>query len=249
MEAMLPAATQASKSAAGKPPVRVVCAEMAGSGIPVGIVPAGTGNLLARNLGIPLAPDAAIDTALNGQDQAIDTVRIDGDDLEPTRFVVMAGLGLDAAIMANAPEALKARIGWPAYVVAGARQLRYPAHRVDISVDGGDPVRRRARTVVIGNVGSLQAGIPLLPDARIDDGLLDVVVIAPRRVFGWIPVMARVLTRRRTVDDRLDRYTGRTVEITAAHATPRQLDGDLVAPGTRIRAEVEPGRLLVRVPR
>jgi diacylglycerol kinase family enzyme/membrane-associated phospholipid phosphatase len=235
--------------AGGDGTVRVVCAEMAGTGVPVGIVPAGTGNLLARNLGIPLSHDLAVETVLNGQDQAIDTVRIEGDDLGPTRFVVMAGLGLDAAIMADAPEALKARIGWPAYVVAGARQLRYPALRVDISVDGAEPVRTRARTVVIGNVGSLQAGIPLLPDALIDDGLLDVVVIAPRRLFGWIPVIARVLTRRRTVDDRLDRYTGRTVEITAAHSTPRQLDGDLVSPGTRIRAEVEPGRLLVRVPR
>jgi diacylglycerol kinase family enzyme/membrane-associated phospholipid phosphatase len=235
--------------AGGDGTARVVCAEMAGTGIPVGIVPSGTGNLLARNLGIPLSHDAALDTVLHGQDQAIDTVRIEGDDLSPTRFVVMAGLGLDAAIMADAPEALKARFGWPAYVVAGARQLRFPALRVDISVDGRDPVRRRARTVVVGNVGSLQAGIPLLPDARIDDGLLDVVVIAPRRVFGWIPVIARVLTRRRTVDERLDRYTGRTVAITAAHATPRQLDGDLVAPGTRIEAEVEPGRLLIRVPR
>jgi diacylglycerol kinase family enzyme/membrane-associated phospholipid phosphatase len=236
-------------AAGGDGTVRVVCAEMAGSGIPVGIVPAGTGNLLARNLGIPLSHDAAVDTVLNGQDQAIDTVRIEGDGLSPTRFVVMAGLGLDAAIMAHAPEALKARIGWPAYVVAGARQLRFPALRVDISVDGEPPVRRRVRTVVIGNVGSLQAGIPLLPDALIDDGLLDVVVIAPRQVFGWIPVVARVLTRRRTTDERLDRYTGRRVEVTAAHATPRQLDGDIVAPGTQIRAEVEPGRLLIRVPR
>ena len=235
--------------AGGDGTIRVVCAEMAGTGVPVGIIPVGTGNLLARNLGIPLSHELAVDTVLNGQDQAIDTVRIDGDDLDPTRFVVMAGLGLDAAIMADAPEALKARIGWPAYVVAGARQLRYPALRVDISVDGAEPVRRRARTVVIGNVGSLQAGIPLLPDAMVDDGLLDVVVIAPRKVFGWIPVMARVLTRGRTVDEQLDRYTGRTVDITAAHAAPRQLDGDLVTPGTRIHAEVEPGRLLVRVPR
>jgi diacylglycerol kinase family enzyme/membrane-associated phospholipid phosphatase len=235
--------------AGGDGTVRVVCAEMAGTGVPVGIVPAGTGNLLARNLGIPLSHDLAIQTVLIGQDQAIDTVRIEGDDLPTTRFVVMAGLGLDAAIMAHAPEALKARIGWLAYVVAGARQLRFPALRVDISVDGEEPIRRRARTVVIGNVGSLQAGIPLLPDALIDDGLLDVVVISPTRVFGWIPVMARVLTRRRTTDERLDRYTGRRVEITAAHSTPRQLDGDLVSPGTQIRAEIEPGLLLVRVPR
>jgi diacylglycerol kinase family enzyme len=221
---------------------------MAGTGVPVGVVPVGTGNLLARNLGIPLGRDQAIDIVLNGQDRAVDTVRVEGDGLEPTRFVVMAGLGLDAAIMAGAPDALKARIGWPAYVLAGARHLRYPAVRVDISVDGEPPVRRRVRTVVLGNVGSLQAGIPLLPDAQIDDGLLDVVVIAPRQVFGWVPVAARVIARRRRTDDRLDRYTGKTVEITAAHATPRQLDGDIVGPGTRLRAEVEPGLLLIRVP-
>ena len=71
--------------------------------------------------------------------------------------------------------------GWTAYVVAGAKHLRYPAVRVDIAIDGGEPVRRRARTVVIGNVGNLQGGIPLLPDAEIDDGKLDVVVVAPRR--------------------------------------------------------------------
>jgi diacylglycerol kinase family enzyme len=144
---------------------------------------------------------------------------------------------------------LKAKIGWPAYVVAGARQLRYPAVRVDISVDGGEPVRRRARTVVIGNVGSLQAGIPLLPDALIDDGLIDVVVIAPRRLFGWVPLALRVFTRRRRTDDRLDRFTGHSVTLTVPHPTPRQLDGDTVGPGTELRAEVEPGLLLVRVPR
>jgi diacylglycerol kinase family enzyme/membrane-associated phospholipid phosphatase len=236
-------------AAGGDGTVRLVCSEMAGTGIPVGVIPAGTGNLLARNLGLPLLHDLALDTVLHGQDRAIDIVRIEGDELAPTRFVVMAGLGLDAAIMAGAPDALKARIGWPAYVVAGARQLRYPAVRVDISVDGAEPVRRRARTVVIGNVGSLQAGIPLLPDALIDDGVLDVVVIAPRQLFGWVGLALRVLTRHRRTDDRLDRFTGRSVSITAAHSTPRQLDGDIVGAGTQIRAEIEAGRLLVRVPR
>ncbi len=235
--------------AGGDGTVRVVCSEMAGTGVPVGVIPTGTGNLLARNLAVPLGHDLALDTVLHGQDRAIDIVRIDGDELAPTRFVVMAGLGLDAAIMAGAHDALKARIGWPAYVVAGARQLRYPAVRVDISVDRAPPVRRRARTVVIGNVGSLQAGIPLLPDALIDDGVLDVVVIAPRRLFGWVGLAIRVLTRHRRTDDRLDRFTGKSVVIKAATATPRQLDGDPVGAGTEIRAEIEPGRLLVRVPR
>ncbi|MGH3508502.1 MAG: diacylglycerol kinase family protein [Nocardioidaceae bacterium] len=236
-------------AAGGDGTVRVVCSEMAGTGTPVGVIPVGTGNLLARNLSIPLSHDAALDAVLRGQDRAIDIVRIEGDDMTETRFVVMAGLGLDAAIMEGAPDALKAKIGWSAYIVAGARQLRYPAIRVDISVDGGEPMRRRARTVVIGNVGSLQAGIPLLPDAKIDDGVLDVVVIAPRRLFGWVPLLFRVLTRHKRVDEKLDRYTGRSVTITTPHATPRQLDGDTVGAGTRIHAEIEPGRLLVRVPR
>jgi diacylglycerol kinase family enzyme len=236
-------------AAGGDGTVRVVCAEMAGTGVPLGIVPMGTGNLLARNLGIPLAWDEALETVLRGQDRAIDVVAIEGDNLEPTRFVVMAGLGLDAAIMAGAPDALKARIGWTAYVVAGARHLRYPAVRVDISVDGAEPVRRRARTVVIGNVGSLQAGIPLLPDALLDDGLIDVVVIAPRRVFGWVGLALRIFSRGKRVDERLDRYTGRSVVITTPNAAPRQLDGDTVGPGKELRATIEPGLLLIRVPR
>jgi diacylglycerol kinase family enzyme/membrane-associated phospholipid phosphatase len=236
-------------AAGGDGTVRVVCAEMASTGVPVGVVPAGTGNLLARNLGIPLGRDQALEVVLRGQDRAIDLVMVKGDGLEATRFAVMAGMGLDAAIMAGAPDALKRRMGWPAYVVAGMRHLRYPAVRVTISVDGSEPVHRRARTVLVGNVGSLTAGIPLLPDARIDDGVLDVVVIAPLRVLGWFSLLWRVLTRHPRTDERLDRFTGRSVVVTAASATPRQLDGDPVGSGTEIHAEVEPGVLLVRVPR
>jgi diacylglycerol kinase family enzyme len=120
---------------------------------------------------------------------------------------------------------------------------------VTITIDDAEPVVRRARTVVVGNVGSLQAGIPLLPDAEIDDGVLDVVVLAPRRVSGWPALVYRVMLRRRRTDDRLDRFTGRSVAISAAHAIPRQLDGDLVGAGTELRCVVEHGRLLVRVPR
>jgi diacylglycerol kinase family enzyme len=236
-------------AAGGDGTVRVVCAEMASTGVPVGVVPAGTGNLLARNLGIPLGRDQAIEVVLRGQDRAIDLVQIKGDGLATTRFAVMAGMGLDAAIMEGAPDAMKRRMGWSAYVVAGMRHLRYPAIRVTISVDGAEPVHRRARTVLVGNVGSLTAGIPLLPDARIDDGVLDVVVIAPLRVIGWFSLLWRVLTRHPRTDERLDRYTGRSVVVTAATSTPRQLDGDPVGPGTEIHAEVEPGVLLVRVPR
>jgi YegS/Rv2252/BmrU family lipid kinase len=235
--------------AGGDGTVRTVCHELARTGVAVGIVPLGTGNLLARNLGIPLHVGDAIDVALNGQDRAIDLVSLEGDDLEPTAFTVMAGLGLDAAIMNNTDDELKKRVGWVAYVVSGVRQfVRYPATRVEISVDDGPFVKHRARTVVIGNVGHLQGGLPLMPDAKVDDGLLDVVVISPSRMTGWVRVAYRVIGKRPRTDGRLDRMTGRTVVLRADRPTARQLDGDAAGEGTELRAEILPGVLLVRVP-
>ena len=115
--------------------VREVCAELAGTGIPVGIIPAGTGNLLARNLGIPLYLRSAIDVALNGQDRAIDLVKVGGDGIEDTHFMVMAGMGFDAAIMEGVNDDIKKKIGWIAYVVSGLKSLMFPAVKVEIPID------------------------------------------------------------------------------------------------------------------
>jgi len=156
--------------------VRAVCEELAGTGVPVGIVPAGTGNLLARNLDIPLYLRSAVDVALNGQDRAIDMVEVSGDKMEDATFLVMAGMGFDAAIMEGVNEDIKAKVGWLAYVWSALKSLMFPAIRVEVSVDGGEFTRHRARTIVVGNVGFRQAGMPLLPDASIDDGQLDVVL-------------------------------------------------------------------------
>ena len=230
--------------------VRTVCAELAGTGVSVGIVPAGTGNLLARNLGIPLQLQAAVEVALNGQDRAIDLARVSGDGLGvDEHFMVMAGMGFDAAIMEGASEEIKARVGWLAYVVSGLRNLMFPAVRVDIRLDGGDWTRHRATTVLIGNVGYLQAGMPLLPDAAIDDGVLDVVVLHPNRFLAWIPLAVRVLRRGRRSDALINRMTGRTVTVRAHSETPRQLDGDPVGAGYELHAECVHGKLLVRIPR
>ncbi len=229
--------------------VREVCAELAGTGIPVGIVPAGTGNLLARNLDIPLYVRAAIDVALSGQDRAIDMVSVTGDGLDKTHFMVMAGMGLDAALMEGVSEELKAKVGWLAYVWSALKSLMFPVTKVEISIDGGEPTTHRARTIVVGNVGYLQAGMPLLPDATIDDGLLDVVILYPRRFLSWLPMVYRVLAKRPRTDDAINRMTGRTVSIKAASDTPRQLDGDSVGPGRELHMECIHGRLLVRVPR
>ena len=230
--------------------VRTVCAELAGTGVPVGVVPAGTGNLLARNLGIPLYLEAAVDVALNGQDRAIDLVSVGGDGIgEDEHFMVMGGMGFDAAIMEGADDAIKAKIGWLAYFVSGIKQLRSPSFRVEISVDDGPFTKHRALTVVVGNVGYLTAGIPLLPDANIDDGVLDVVIVSPRRFLSWVPLLWRVMSKGKRVDEELNRMTGRKVVVRTAHDTARQLDGDPIGAGREIRAECIHGRLLVRVPR
>ncbi|CAN5553334.1 hypothetical protein BH10ACT10_BH10ACT10_09530 [soil metagenome] len=230
--------------------VRTVCAELAGTGVSVGVVPAGTGNLLARNLGIPLYLQAAVDVALNGQDRAIDLVKVSGDGIgADEHYMVMAGMGFDAAVMEGANEKVKAKVGWLAYVVSALRNLMFPAVRLEISVDGGEWTRHRARTVLIGNVGYLQAGMPLLPDAAIDDGVLDVVILHPSRFLSWIPLAVRILSKGRHTDDLINRMTGKTVSIRAGADTPRQLDGDSIGSGRELHAECVHGKLLVRVPR
>lgn len=231
--------------------VREVCAELAGTGIPVGIVPAGTGNLLARNLDIPLFIRAAIDIALNGQDRAIDMVKVTGDGIEgDTHFMVMAGMGFDAAIMEGVNEEIKKKVGWFAYVLSALKALMFPTMRLEVSVDGGEFSRHRARTCVVGNVGSLQGGMTLIPDAAIDDGQLDVVLLYPRRFLSWIPLFVRVLSRREErAGESVARFTGRTVVVRASLEVPRQLDGDIIEPGQELHMECIHGRLLVRVPR
>jgi YegS/Rv2252/BmrU family lipid kinase len=229
--------------------VREVCAELAGTGIPVGIVPAGTGNLLARNLDVPLFIRAAVDVALTGQDRAIDLVEVSGDGIEDTHFMVMAGMGFDAAIMEGVNEDIKKRVGWIAYVLSGLKSLMFPAVRIEIAIDDEPPTKHRARTVVVGNVGYLQAGMPLLPDASIDDGLLDIVILHPRKFLSWIPLAYRVLAKSAQTDETINRMTGRKVTLRASGDTPRQLDGDSIGSGRELTMTCIHGRVLVRVPR
>jgi diacylglycerol kinase family enzyme len=233
--------------AGGDGTVRVVCAELARTGIPVAVVPAGTGNLLARNLGISLDLETALTELLDGSEQRIDSVLIEGDQLSSDRFVVMAGLGLDAAIIADAPDEVKKRVGWAAYVVSTLKNLNHPFVRVEIVVDDQTPVRRRARTVVIGNVGTLQANIPLLPDAKPDDGRIDAVVLSPRRITHW-PRLALGLLIKPLREQHVERFSGRRIQIRADKTVRRQLDGDTISEGRALTAEVDPSALVVRVP-
>ena len=222
------------------------CAEgLAETGVPLAIVPHGTANLLARSLGIPSHPKSALDIALDpagiSADRTIDLAVADG-----TPFTAMAGLGLDAAVVAG--TRLKHQFGWFAYALSGAVHLAVPPAPFRIRLDDGEPVERYARSVVVGNSGMLPGGFTLLPAARLDDGLLDVGVLAPRGPFGWTRVATRVLSLSRHQDQMLERFQARKVEISTSALLPREIDGELIEHGHRLTVTVAAKALVVRVP-
>jgi diacylglycerol kinase family enzyme len=231
--------------AGGDGTVRAAAQGLAHSGVPLGILPQGTGNLLARNLEIPRDDDEALEVALGGADRTIDLGRLD----DGTAFAVMAGAGFDALMMREAPDRLKTVIGWPAYLIGGARGLRHRRLHLTLHVDDEPPREAVVRTVLVGNVGRLQGGLELLPDATPDDGALDVALVAPRSPKDWIVLVARGLLRRPRPDRRLELLRGRRVEVRTRHVEARQIDGDLIEDGRGFTAEIDAGALVVRVPR
>lgn len=223
--------------------VRCCAGILAGTGIPVGVVGAGTGNLLARNLGLPADPADGLDCALDGVDRRIDLGTL-GDE----RFAVMAGVGLDAGMVEHTPDRLKARIGWPAYIAGIARKLLDRPMHTRITIDDGAPLRRRARMVLVGNVGTLHGGIELLPGARPDDGLLDVVVLSPRGLLSWARALGRLFTGRRSSARPVEHYQGRVISIHTRQSEMRELDGDPYGRGHDLEIGIDPEALVVRVP-
>ncbi|WP_333767457.1 diacylglycerol kinase family protein [Streptomyces sp. IBSBF 2435] len=230
--------------------VRAVAEALAGTGVPLAVAPHGTGNLLARNLGLPLDPVRALDAALGGTARPVDLGRIEGDDLPPTLFCAMSGAGLDAALMERTPDRAKSALGWPAYALGSVRALRVPRTAMTLRLDGGEPVRRTARMVVIANVGRLQGGASLAPDARPDDGLLHVVLLDPRGLGGWLGAAAYVLhgSSRRSGAGGVETHACRRVDLVLRTRQPREIDGDPVAAGRQLSARVVPGALSVLLP-
>jgi YegS/Rv2252/BmrU family lipid kinase len=237
-------------AAGGDGTIRAVASALAGSGVPLAILPIGTGNLLVRNLDLPTDLDEALDAVWSATDQTLDLGYLRGDDPEEgEHFAVMAGMGFDAAMMEDAPEGLKEKLGWLAYVVSGAKHLTDRGFEVAIRVDDGQWQRRRARGVLVGNVGQLQGGLELLPDARPDDGLLDVAVLAPRSLRDWAVLAWHVIRRRQDqAGHRLETNRGRRVSVRSKWPQHRQIDGDVIDPANHLEAEVRPGALTLRVP-
>ncbi len=227
--------------------VRAVAAALVGGAVPLGLLPGGTGNLLARNLALPVDDLAgALRVALTGRDHRIDVGWVAfGDDPEQV-FLVMAGMGLDAETV-DADEDVKKRLGHVAYVLSGVRALAKPGFRARLTGGGARSRLRHTRMVVVGNCGELTGGVALLPDAAVDDGLLDVVVAAPEGALGWLAVVFDVLTRRHRGHPGLQRHTGERFVLETDRPVAAQLDGDVVGPRRGLRARVQPDALVVRL--
>ncbi len=243
--------------------VRAVAQELVGTGVPLGLLPGGTGNLLARNLELPVdSLERALEVALTGRNRHVDAawMTLDPDDLELEEhvgegssagerrhaFFVMAGLGLDAAIMDSTSEELKNRIGWGAYVPAGFKHFLRDRFKVTLSVEGGEEETERARTVVIGNCGKITGGIDLMPDAEPDDGTLDIVVLAPRGLAAWLAVVGRVVTKSGRRTTHMSRFRGTSARVTVDDPQRVQVDGDIIGEARRLVCEVQPRALIVR---
>ncbi|MFE5409479.1 diacylglycerol/lipid kinase family protein [Microbacterium sp. NPDC056569] len=256
--------------AGGDGTVRAVSEAMSGTGVPLAIVPSGTGNLLARNLKLPLTePDAMVRAVFDGDTLAMDIgwtelARPDGTTAEHA-FVVMGGIGLDAAMIANTNPQLKKTVGWVAYVDGAARSLpKAKPFRVVYELPGHRLHSSRVQSVLFANCGKLPAGLDLIPEASIADGALDIVIFQPKGLFGWLFVWRRVawdnsFLRRfragrrvlslRTKDNAVVYSRGAGIELATHEARPVQLDGDEFGEALSVKTRVEPSALVVVVPK
>ena len=255
--------------AGGDGTVRAVSEVMAGTGIPLAILPSGTGNLFARNLRLPLGdPEAMIRAVFAGTTAPIDVgwarlTRADGSHEEHT-FVVLAGMGLDAHMIANTRADLKKSVGWIAYVEGAARALPSSSpFRVAYQVDEERLHTAKVHSMLFANCGALPGGISLIPEASLQDGALDVALIHASGALGWFGVwrkvwwdnsvlrrfrMGRLVLENRSSNAAVRYLRGRAVEAASPRAAPIELDGDEFGEATGIRCRVQEGALTMIVP-
>ncbi len=256
-------------AAGGDGTVRAVAEALRDSGVPIALVPSGTGNLLARNLDLPLTDQVgSITAAFTGADRRIDLgiaeiKRADGS-TEEHSFLVMAGLGLDAKMIALTNPKLKKAFGWLAYIDAGMRALPdLKPVKLRFSLDGAPERKTSVHTIIIGNCGSLPGGILLMPDAKPDDGILDIAALKPSGPFGWVKVWNKVAWEngvlrksalgRSIIDLTADvkdvlYATGTDLRMTVEQPQEFLLDGDEFGEAKSVHAWVDPGGLTVKVP-
>lgn len=221
--------------------VQAAVAALSGTDAALAVLPSGTGNLLALNLGLPNDLGAGIRLATRGARRLIDLGEVEG-----RPFAVATGMGLDAQMLADTPHRAKHLLGWLAYAAFVVRRLREPRFSVRVRLDGGPWISREVRSVLAANVGRLPGGITLLPSALPDDGLLDVALIGPSRIRDWARLLAS-LVGDQAKGGRIETFRGHSVEISTDEPQLRELDGEPLGPGRSLRVSVRPRALTVCV--
>ncbi|MEX2133503.1 MAG: diacylglycerol kinase family protein [Acidimicrobiia bacterium] len=223
--------------------VRSVAEGTVGSGVPLAVIPAGTGNLLAGNLQLPDNVEEALDIALQGSPLTMDVGVVEGE-----IFTVMSGAGIDAAIMEETSGESKDRLGVLAYVVEGAKRIFDRPFRASFAADDEEPSNGSWATILVGNLGQLQGGIDLFPDSSPHDGLLDLVGLASESPLDTIAAGVSAATESET-SDRLVRRSGRVIKVEFESPTMYELDGDPRGEVNELVYEVRPSALVVMVKR
>ena len=223
--------------------VRRCAGELVGEDACLAVLPAGTANLFALNFGIPADLEQAVDIGLHGARRRLDVGRF-GDE----RFAVMAGVGFDAAMIRGA-EDLKERIGRAAYLWSGSRSLRGQAFEAEIEVDGTDWFAGDATCILLGNVGELFGGVAVFPDARPDDGQLDLGVVTAEGAVQWARTLARTAAGDPSRSPFVRATKARVVKVKLDRKVRYELDGGDRKKVRSFKVKVEPGALRLCVPR
>ena len=217
---------------------------VAGSGMQVAVLPAGTANLFATNLGVPKDLEEAVRIGLHGARRTIDLGKTNGE-----HFGVMAGAGLDAFMIRDAEESgLKDKIGSLAYVFSGSKNLSRDPVRMRIEVDGETWFDDDAACVLIGNVSDVIAGISAFPDASPDDGVLDIGVITADSGLDWLRTLTRSVVSDPAKSPFIRATTGTSFDIRIKEPLPYEIDGSERGTTRRIKTKVKPGAITVCVP-
>jgi diacylglycerol kinase (ATP) len=216
---------------------------VAGTDARIAIIPAGTANLLASNLGIPKDIEEAVDIGLAGNARAIDVGRLNGE-----RFAVMAGAGLDAQMIGDADGGLKDRVGRVAYVWTGAKHLREKPFRAKIVVDGARWYDGEASCILLGNVGKLFGGVEAFEDAEPDDGVLELGVVTADGLREWAGTIARAVAGTASKSPHVSTTKVRSVRIKLDRKVPYELDGGDRKKVKKLRIDVEPDAVQICMP-
>ena len=216
---------------------------VAGSDATLAIVPAGTANLFASNLGIPKDIKAAVALGVNGPRRKLDLGRMNGE-----HFAVMAGAGLDALMIRDADGALKNRLGRAAYVFTGAKNIRAGRVETRVRIDGDKWFEGKSSCVLVANVGKVMGHIAAFPDARPDDGLLEIGVVTAKGLWQWSRTLASTASGKAERSPFVETARGRKFDVRFAHPIPYELDGGDRKKTRRLKVKVRPAAVTVCVP-